>query len=220
MILCIPTVLSPEVVGKVTALLETARFVDGHVTASEHAKLVKKNLQLDESDARHAELSKIVTDAVSASPLFQLAVWPKSLQPFRFSRYETGMGYGQHVDDPLFEGTRSDVSMTVFLADPKSYDGGELVIDWGGSERAYKLGAGDMVVYPSTTLHRVETVTRGARLAAVSWSQSHIRDPARRELVFELDMARRSLFNREGKTVECDTVSKVLANLIRMWADT
>jgi PKHD-type hydroxylase len=146
-------------------------------------------------------------------------VWPKILQPFRFSRYDPGMGYGQHVDDPLFQGSRSDVSMTVFLFDPESYDGGELVIEWGGDERPCKVAAGDMVLYPSTTLYRVATVTRGVRLAAVSWSQSYIRDAARRELVFALDMARRSLFKNHGKSAEFDAISNALANLLRMWAD-
>ena len=219
MIFCIPAVLSPDVLARVQAALASAPFIDGRATASDHAKLVKKNLQLDENDETHAELSKLVTGAVLDNALFQLAVLPKSLQPFRFSRYETGMGYGPHVDDPLFDGRRSDVSMTVFLAEPQSYDGGELIIDLGGSERPYKLSAGDMVLYPSTTLHRVENVTSGARLAAVSWAQSYIRDPAHRELVFELDMTRRSLFNKDGKTIEFDTVSKAVANLIRMWAD-
>ena len=220
MILCVPKVLSPELLSRVRAALEAAPFVDGRMTASEPAKLVKNNLQLDERDARHAELSKTLTGAVLGSTLFQLVVWPKTVLPFRFSRYEPGMGYGEHVDEPLFQGNRSDVSMTVFLSDPEAYDGGELVIEWGGIERAFKLAAGDMVLYPSTTAHRVETVTRGTRLVAVSWAQSYIRDPARRELVFELDMARRSLFQRHGKTPECDAISKALANLLRMWADT
>jgi PKHD-type hydroxylase len=218
-IVCVPNVLSPELLTTVKACLASAPFVDGRVTASEHAKLVKKNLQLDESDARHPELSKTVMGAVLASPLFQLAVWPKVLQQFRFSRYEAGMGYGAHVDDPLSEGIRSDVSMTLFLSDPNSYDGGELVIEAAGVERAVKLPAGDMVVYPSTTLHHVETVTRGVRLAAVSWSQSYIRDPAKRELLFDLDLARRSLFQQHGKTSEFDSISAAIANLIRMWAD-
>lgn len=129
------------------------------------------------------------------------------------------MGYGPHVDEPFFESNRSDVSITLFLSDPESYRGGELVIEWGGVEEAFKLAAGSMVIYPSTTLHRVEAVTEGTRLAAVSWSQSRIRDPAQRELIFELDLARRSLYQSHGKTTEFDTLSKSVANLLRMWAD-
>jgi PKHD-type hydroxylase len=219
MIVCIPNVLSPEQLAAVTQRLESAPFVDGRATASEHAQMVKKNLQLDERDPKHAELSKSVMSCVLANPLFQAAVWPKVLLPFRFSRYEPGMGYGPHVDDPLAQGARSDVSMTLFLSDPESYDGGELVIEVGGVEREFKLAAGEMVTYPATTLHHVETVTRGVRMAAVSWSQSYVRDPSKRELIFELDMARRSLFRRHGKTAEFDSISNSLANLVRMWSD-
>jgi PKHD-type hydroxylase len=220
MILCIQNVLAPDVLGEVNAALEAAAFVEGRVTASEHAKLVKNNLQIDERSTCHAELSKTLSCAVLANGLFQLAVWPRTLFPFRVSRYDAGMGYGEHVDDPLFQGNRSDVSMTVFLSDPESYEGGELVIQWGGLEKGFKLAAGDMVVYPSTTLHRVQTVTRGTRLVAVSWAQSYIRDAARRELIFDLDMARRSLFQSHGKTPEFDALSKSVTNLLRMWADT
>ena len=194
MIVCIPKVLAPDQLSHLRAAIEIAPFVDGRATAAEPAKLVKKNLQVDEAHASHAVLSKTLSDALFANGLFQLAVWPRTLLPFRFSRYDPDMGYGQHVDDPLFQGIRADVSMTVFLSDPESYDGGELVIEWGGLEKPFKLAAGDMVAYPSTTLHRVETVTRGTRLVAVSWAQSYIRDPARRELLLDLDMTRRSLF--------------------------
>jgi PKHD-type hydroxylase len=145
---------------------------------------------------------------VLSNSLFQIA-WPKTMLGFRFSRYDPGMGYGEHVDDPLFQGHRSDISMTIFLSDPEGYEGGELVIEQG-----------DMVLYPSTTLHHVETVTRGSRLVAVSWAQSYIRDPARRELLFDLDMARRSLFPKYGKTPEFDAISKVVTSLLHMWADT
>jgi PKHD-type hydroxylase len=219
LIVCVPNVLSPELLNAVRGGLASASFIDGRATASEHVKLVKQNLQLDENDARHPALSKTIMEAVLANPVFQLAVWPKVVQQFRFSRYETGMGYGAHVDDPLSEGMRSDVSMTLFLSDPETYDGGELVIQYGGDERSVKLPAGEMVVYPSTTLHHVETVTRGTRLAAISWAQSYIRDAARRELLFDLDMARRSLFRQYGKTPEFDAVSSAVANLLRMWSD-
>ncbi|MCK8515072.1 Fe2+-dependent dioxygenase [Methylonatrum kenyense] len=220
MILSIPNVLSSESLASIRESLASAPFVDGRLTASEQVGSVKNNLQLDEQSALHAELAECIRQAVLDNAFFQIAAWPKVLQPFRFNRYETGMGYGRHVDDPICQGVRSDISMTLFLSDPDSYDGGELVIELGGDERSAKLAAGNMVIYPSTTLHRVEPVTRGTRLGAVNWCQSYIRDAARRELIFELDMARRSLFKRDGKSGEFDSVSNALANLLRMWSDT
>ncbi len=220
MILSIVKAIAPTVVERVVKALADAPFVDGSATAGWHAKLVKKNQQLDARDPRQKELSSIIAAAVTKNASFRLGVRPKALQTFRFSRYEQGMGYGPHVDDALMHGHRSDVSMTLFLSAPESYDGGELVIDTGGAERSFKLAAGDMVTYPSTTLHRVEPVTRGVRLAAVSWAQSYVRDDARRELLYELDRARRDLFKKHGKTPEFDALSKAFSNLVRMWSDT
>ena len=220
MIFPIPQVLSPEALGQIGTAIEAAAFIDGSATATDYAKRVKRNLQIDENHESHAQLSQRLSQIVLDNALFQAAVWPRTLLPFRFSRYDAGMGYGEHVDDPLFRGARSDVSMTVFLSDPETYEGGELVIQWGGLERGFKLPAGDMITYPSTTLHRVEPVTSGTRLVAVSWAQSYVRDPAQRELIFDLDMARRSLFQQHGKTPEFDALSKGVTNLLRMWAET
>jgi PKHD-type hydroxylase len=123
------------------------------------------------------------------------------------------------VDDALMHGMRTDVSFTLFLSDPADYDGGELIIETAAGEDAVKLAAGDLIAYSSTTLHRVAEVTRGARLAAVGWARSYVRDAARRELLFDLDTARRSLFAHVGKSTEFDLVSKSLSNLLRMWAE-
>src|SRR5882724_7953048 len=136
-----------------------------------------------------------------------------------FSAYEPGMRYGSHVDDALMQGMRTDVSFTLFLSERESYDGGELVIESAAGEDAVKLPAGSMVAYPSTALHHVAPVTRGTRLAAVGWVRSYVRDSARREMLFDLDTARRQLFAREGKSAEYDLVSKSLANLMRMWVE-
>ena len=136
-----------------------------------------------------------------------------------FSRYEPGMHYGSHVDDALMQGMRTDVSFTLFLSDPASYDGGELVIESASGEDAVKLAAGALVAYPSTALHHVAEVTRGARLAAVGWARSYIRDGARRELLFDLDTARRQCSRARARRAEYDLVSKSLANLLRMWAE-
>jgi PKHD-type hydroxylase len=135
------------------------------------------------------------------------------------------MKFGQHVDGGVrihpHDGRklRTDISATLFLSDPDSYDGGELVIESASGEDAVKLAAGSLLAYPSTTLHHVAPVTRGVRLAAVGWARSLIRDAARREMLFDLDTARRQLFAREGKSAEYDLVSKSLANLMRMWVE-
>jgi len=136
-----------------------------------------------------------------------------------FSRYDADMHYGTHVDDALMHGMRTDVSFTLFLSEPESYDGGELVIESAAGEEAVKLSAGSLIAYPSTTLHRVTAVTRGARLAAVGWARSLIREAARRELLFDLDTAPRALFDRDGKTAEYDLLAKSTANLMRMWVE-
>jgi PKHD-type hydroxylase len=129
------------------------------------------------------------------------------------------MHYGAHVDDALMEGMRTDVAFTLFLSEPASYAGGELAIESPAGEEAFKLAAGALVAYPATSLHRVQAVTRGSRLAAVGWARSFVRDAARRELLFDLDTARHQMFARDGKSAHFDLVSKSLANLLRMWAE-
>jgi len=151
--------------------------------------------------------------------VFALATRPKTILGPLFSRYEPGHAYGAHVDDALMDGVRTDVSFTLFLSAPETYDGGELVIESAAGEDAFKLGSGSVLTYPSTTLHRVAPVTRGRRLAAVGWVRSYIRDPAHRELLFELETARRRLFEREGKTADGDLLAKCAANLLRMWCE-
>lgn len=212
-------VLSAEEIATVRAALEHARFVDGEATAGFAARLVKNNRQTEGSDRALATVRALVAERILGNEVFQLAVRPKVLSPLLFSRYETGMHYGRHVDDALMDGVRTDVSFTLFLSDPTSYDGGELTIESAAGEEAFKLDAGALVAYSATSLHRVAEVTRGARLAAVGWARSFVRDPAQRELLFDLDTARRQLFARAGKSAEFDLVSKAFANLLRMWAE-
>jgi PKHD-type hydroxylase len=168
-------------------------------------------------------LQQIVQRVLKRNPVFQMAARPLRIAPPLFSRYEPGMEYGTHVDDAVMSGgdapVRTDIAFTLFLSDPASYQGGELVVETTGGEQIYKLEAGSMIVYPASTLHRVAPVTEGVRLACVSWIQSQVRDPHRRELLFDLDTARRTLFEREGKTAEFDLISKSVANLLRMWAE-
>jgi PKHD-type hydroxylase len=160
-----------------------------------------------------------VTEGLLRNPTFRLAARPRALTPLLFSRYGDDMAYGTHVDDPVMYGLRSDISFTLFLSPPGDYDGGELVMESTAGNQAFKPDAGQMIIYPSTTLHRVEPIKRGERWAAVGWCQSQIRDPAQREILYELDIARRTLFDKTGKTREFDLISKAHANLMRMWAD-
>jgi len=212
-------VLSAEEIRLVRASLRRVRFVDGAATAGFAARLVKNNRQAEASTRSLETTRKLVADRILGNDIFRRAVRPKALSPLLFSRYEKGMHYGSHVDDALMEGMRTDVSFTLFLSEPKSYEGGELTIESASGEETFKLDAGALVAYSATSLHRVSKVTRGVRFAAVGWTRSFVRDPARRELLFDLDTARRRMFAREGKSSEFDLISKSFANLLRMWVE-
>ena len=220
MILCIADLLSPEALAEIRRALDAAAYVDGRETAGWHARLVKRNRQMDARMS--AVLQSPVLDALRRNEVFRAAVLPRRFRPVLFSRYETGMAYGAHVDDAVMGGddpVRSDVSFTLFLCPPESYAGGELVIETTAGEQAFKLDAGAAVVYPSTTLHRVDPVRSGVREAAVGWAQSLVRNAEQRELLFELDTTRRALFRQQGKTAEFDRLAKVCANPLRMRAE-
>ncbi len=222
MIFGINEVLTPEELKLIIESLDKADFVDGKTTAGWHAKFVKNNRQLNRQASCFKDLHELVKSALKRNTLFQSAAQPKIIHSIVFSRYEKGMSYGRHVDNAFMgnqEFWRSDVSFTLFLSSPASYQGGELVIECSDDERIYKLEAGSMIVYPSSTLHRVEPVIEGVRLAVVGWVQSLIRDPNEREILFDLDTARRSIFAKEGKTIEFDLLSKSYANLLRKWGD-
>jgi PKHD-type hydroxylase len=212
-------IISPREIADAGSVLAAATFADGRATAGWHARLVKDNLQAVGTDGAVASLRQTIAARIFANPLFQLVARPKALTPLILSRYEPGMAYGSHVDDALMHGVRTDVSFTLFLSEPDACDGGALVIETSAGEEEVKLPAGSMVVYPATMLHRVEPVASGARLAAVGWARSFVRDPGRRELLFDLDTARQKLFQREGKSAEFDLLSKASANLLRMWAE-
>ena len=222
MILTIDSAITPEEYKQLVDILAEAKFVDGKATAGWHAKLVKHNTQLDKESSQAKELLDLVKAALKRNPLFKAAIGPKIIHSLLFSRYESGMSYGLHTDN-AFMGSqqflRSDVSFTLFLSPPNAYQGGELIIESADGERSYKLEARSLVAYPSSTLHRVEKVTAGVRLAAVGWVQCLVRDGAKREILFDLDTVRRSLFAREGKTVEFDLLSKTHANLLRQWGE-
>jgi PKHD-type hydroxylase len=217
MIITIANVISAAEATEIGETLTKMRFEDGRKTAGWSAREVKKNEQARDGVTAQL-LRERLTKAIEENELFQIAVRPKDVTPLLFSRYKPGDEYGSHVDNPIIDGVRTDVSFTLFLAPPETYEGGALVIETTAGEEDIKLSAGDAVIYPSTTLHRVAPVTRGERLAAVGWAQSYIRDAAQREILFDLETARRRLFDQGGKTPEFDLLAKSAANLFRMWA--
>ncbi|MEO0350239.1 MAG: Fe2+-dependent dioxygenase [Cyanobacteria bacterium P01_A01_bin.15] len=217
MLFQIPDVLAADELDQLQKKMGEASLIDGKATAGWYAKQVKNNQQLQSRDGK--PLETLVKKALLRHPLFQTAVRPKQLHTLRFSRYGPGMSYGTHADNAIMDGGRADVSFTLFLNQPADYAGGELVIEGADNEQTYKLTPGTAIVYPSSTLHRVNPVTQGQRLVAVGWVQSQVRDPARRELLFDIDTVRHSLFAQHGKTVEFDLLSKSVSNLLRRWAE-
>ena len=204
----------------VTALREAAEaldFADGSATAGAMARRVKANDQATATPERDALLAKVST-TVRAHPVFLSAARPHRISPLIVSRYREGQTYGSHVDDALMGGLRTDLSFTLFLSEPETYDGGALVIEDSFEARAIKLGAGEMILYPSKSLHRVEPVTRGARLAVVGWVQSRVRDAGRREILFDLDRSVAEL-QTGGADELLDRLAKTRSNLLRMWAE-
>jgi PKHD-type hydroxylase len=218
MMISIGNILDNEALAHLRASFDALDFIDGRATAGWSAAGVKRNRQAAPSAAL-SSLQIGVEKAIRASAVFQIAARPKQFGPIIFARYSGGETYGSHVDDAMMGGIRTDLAWTLFLHDPADYDGGELIIEGAAGEQTIKLPAGAMVLYPATTLHRVAPVTRGERLVAVGWIRSLIRSAEQRELLFDLDTARRALFAREGKTSEFDLLSKSLSNLLRMWAE-
>jgi PKHD-type hydroxylase len=216
--LVIENILSDAEISALRDAASGLAFGDGRATAGRHAALVKANDQALPCPELDAVLAK-VEQALAASPLFRSAARPKALTRLILSRYRQGQTYGLHVDDALMQGLRTDLSFTLFLSDPDSYDGGALIVEDMFEARAIKLNPGELILYPATTLHRVEAVTRGERLAVVGWVQSQIRDPGQREILFDLDQAVEACFATEGKTAQFDRLTKTRSNLLRMWVE-
>ncbi|MCG8425884.1 MAG: Fe2+-dependent dioxygenase [Chromatiales bacterium] len=223
MLLEIPGVLNAAQLEKIDAILNQAAFVDGKLTAGMAASRVKNNEELQKVPQIQELLVRIVMSSLSYNETFKSAVFPNKMADLIFARYQPGMTYGDHVDDPIMGSTgpkfRTDISMTLFLREPESYEGGELVIRTSFGEKRVKLKAGDAVIYPSSSLHHVAEVTKGERVVALAWIQSHIRDPAQRELLFELNKARDHLLEAYPDDESSALVDKSFANLVRMWAD-
>ncbi|MFM7512560.1 MAG: Fe2+-dependent dioxygenase, partial [Cyanobium sp.] len=176
-----------------------APWIDGASTAGWHARALKRNQQLDAASELQQRLAQRIETLLTAQPLLQAAAFPRHIHGLLFSRSGVGEGYGRHVDNAWMRGGRSDLSFTLFLSEPEAYAGGALVLETPGGEESFRLPAGHALVYPSTLLHRVEPVSAGERLVAVGWIESRIRQAEQRELLFELDTARRALFERHGK---------------------
>ena len=222
MMLKIPNVLSREQIETAKNVLATAKFVDGKLTAGRAANDTKFNEEADNSEEQIRKLNEMIMGTMCNHPTFRTAALPTGVSPAYFARYGPGMSYGYHVDAPvgMNHQNRADIALTIFLSDVDEYDGGELSIHTSFGEQHVKLPAGDAVVYPASSLHRVREVTRGQRLVAVAWTQSMIRDPARRELLYELGRAR-DLAHSAGDSAreQLDILQQVHANLMRMWAE-
>ena len=227
MLLQIPQVLNVEQIGFLRERLDRAgdAWVDGRVSAGHQGAQVKHNLQIAEDTALARELGDLILAALERNALFISAVLPNRVYPPMFNRYQGGMQFGNHVDGALrlIPGTgiklRTDVSVTLFISAPEEYDGGELIVEDTYGVHAAKLAAGDMVVYPSSSLHRVSPVTRGARIASFFWAQSLVRDDAQRTLLFDLDSAIQRLTATGADETARTHLTGCYHNLLRMWGE-
>ena len=223
MLITIPNVLDKQRLDFIKQVLEKANFVDGTLSAGMAAKRVKNNEELSAGEEQMQQLNNLVMGSLVQHDEFKAAAIPFRVAAPYYARYTKGMTYGDHVDDPIMGGSgqqyRSDVSTTVFLNEPSEYEGGELVITTSFGEQKIKLAAGSAVVYPSSSLHHVAEVTKGTRLVAVTWSQSMIRDPAKRELLYTLNQARESLLKQRPDDAETKQVDISYVNLFRMWSE-
>jgi len=216
--LAVGQVLQPAQLHELRALLDAAGYEDGRRTAGAAARRVKNNLQLPPASPAYRRAAGIVASALETNETFQAAALPRSLGAPLFARYEAGMGYGAHVDNALMRGPdlRTDLAFTLFLAEPGDYEGGELVLQEAEGENSIKLAAGDLFLYPATTVHRVEAVRSGRRDVCVGWVQSLVRDPRVREMAFDLARTKQLLGNEGPGTESLELVSKTLSNLLRL----
>jgi PKHD-type hydroxylase len=226
MMLHIPNVLTPDQVARCREVMVKADWVDGNVTAGHQSRKVKYNLQLPEDSSTSRELGDMVVKAVYRSPLFMSSVLPKQVFPPLFNRYDAGMVFGSHVDNAIRSHAtlpvriRTDVSATLFISAPEDYDGGELTVEDTYGAHAVKLPAGDMIIYPGTSLHNVTPITRGSRIASFFWIQSLIRDVSQRALLFDLDMAIIRLTQDHPSHPSLINLTSVYHNLLRQWSET
>ena len=217
----IPALLNADEINKIELLVSNANFVDGKMTASMAAKDVKDNLQLETGNETIAAIHAVLNDAIKASPMFNIAALPKTVYPFIISKYTTGKYYGWHVDSPVMGNPpiRTDLAMTIFLSDPSTYEGGELLIQTGAGTVSLKPAKGDAVLYPCQFVHCVNEIKSGERLAAVTWIQSNVKDPQQRQLLYQLNQIHASLYQQAPNAAETNLLLQTHSNLFRMWAD-
>ena len=228
MMIHIPQVLTKDQVARLRALIDAAAWIDGNATSGAQSALAKRNEQLPEDSPAAKAAGEAILDALSANPLFVTAALPQTVFPPLFNRYGGGQTFGVHIDNSIRQsrdGTvriRSDLSATLFLTEPEDYDGGELLVEDTYGVHEVKLPAGDMILYPASSLHQVTPVTRGARTSSFFWIQSLIRDDAKRALLFQMDIAIQQLAGKVGAGAgapELVSLTGTYHNLLRMWAE-
>ena len=225
MLLHVPNILTAEQVAECRRQLDAVDWVDGRVTAGHQSAKAKDNAQLPEDSPVARQLGQLILSALERHPLFVAGALPLKIFPPLFNRYASGQSFGNHVDNAMrrvrnaSDWVRTDISATLFLAQPSEYDGGELMIDDTFGSHAVKLPAGDLVLYPATSLHRVQPVTRGARIASFFWIQSMVRDDGERTLLFDLDLAIQRLGSDAPNHPALVQLTGVYHNLLRRWAD-
>jgi len=223
MLLTISSVFDEDKLANIRAMLAKSQFADGNKSAGAMAQRVKHNEEMQANRQQTEYLDHLIMGTLANCAQFRDAVLPHQVAQPVFARYTPGMQYGDHIDDPIMGGAgtqfRTDVAVTVFLNEPDQYDGGELVINTTFGEQKVKLNAGDVVIYPASSIHRVAQVTKGERLVAVTWIQSLIRDPAKRELLYELGLARNTLLAENPDSDTTKQVDHSYVNLVRMWSE-
>ncbi len=223
MLLHLTNIFDPAKLTNIREMLGKVRFIDGKHSAGKVAEHVKHNEEIQPGTQQAQYLDQLVMSSLAENANFRSAALPYRVAQPVFARYTKGMHYGDHIDDPIMGGGlekfRTDVAVTLFLNEPAEYDGGELVMQSSFGEQRIKYAAGDAVIYPANSLHRVEEVTRGERLVAVTWIQSMVRDTAKRELLYELDQARTTLLQNDPRAASCQQVDHTYVNLVRMWSE-
>ncbi len=224
MLLQIPKVLSAEQVAQARTLLDAADWVDGRITAGHQGARVKDNQQIPAEHPAARQVGELILRALGQSPLFISAALPLHILPPMFNRYAGGQQFGTHVDGsvrqlPNGQRLRTDLSCTLFFSEPEDYDGGELIVEDTYGTKSVKLPAGDMILYPSTSLHHVTPVTRGSRLCSFFWLQSMIRDNHQRSLLFDLDVAIQRFGPENATHPSVVQLTGVYHNLVRLWAE-
>jgi PKHD-type hydroxylase len=226
MMIAIPDLLSAAEVERVRTIVDAGEWVDGNVTSGPQAALAKNNMQLSEGSEEAKQAGRVILEALGRAPLFIAAALPLKIFPPLFNRYSGGQGFGTHVDNAvrIQRGSefriRSDLSATLFLADPDSYEGGELLVEDHLGAHRVKLPAGHMLLYPASSLHRVEPITSGERVASFFWIQSMVRDDGARSLLFDLDSAVQTLAADRGQDDPAIVrLTGIYHNLLRRWAD-